>query len=70
MNDEEIDSTSSEIEISDSNDNQLYLEKSIYVVFDLETTGLSKERNHIIESAAAMVDCHGERILDAAFSVQ
>jgi DNA polymerase III alpha subunit (gram-positive type) len=41
---------------------------TIYVVFDLETTGFSKERNYIIEIAAQILDHHGQTMEDATFS--
>jgi DNA polymerase III epsilon subunit-like protein len=53
---------------SDDSNSGLDLAACIYVVFDLETTGLSKDRHHIIEIAAAMVDCKGTRIADATFA--
>jgi hypothetical protein len=37
-----------------------YLLTTMYVVFDIETTGFSKLRNHIIEIAAQMLDPMGQ----------
>lgn len=38
---------------------EMNLEQVIYIVFDLETTGFSRERNHIIEIAAEFMDHKG-----------
>ena len=43
------------------------LGKCMYVVFDLETTGFSKERNHIIEIAAQIVNCNGVRVNEGTY---
>jgi DNA polymerase III epsilon subunit-like protein len=40
----------------------------IYVVFDLETTGKSSQRDEIIELAAVILDFEGIEIEDASFS--
>jgi hypothetical protein len=40
----------------------------LYVVFDLETTGRSRQRDEIIELAAVILDCLGVKIEDAFFS--
>jgi uncharacterized protein YprB with RNaseH-like and TPR domain len=44
------------------------LDNAIYVVFDLETTGLSQERHSIIEIACLMLDCNGHTIPESAIS--
>ncbi len=44
------------------------LNKTIYVVFDLETNGLSHVRNHIIEIAATVLNHRGEPVEDGLFS--
>jgi DNA polymerase III subunit alpha, Gram-positive type len=41
---------------------------SFYVVFDLETTGRSRQKDKIIELAAVILDCLGVEIEDAFFS--
>ena len=46
----------------------LDLNLCIYVVFDLETTGLSRERHHIIEIAASILDCNGVQLPEGTFS--
>jgi DNA polymerase III subunit epsilon len=46
----------------------LDLEKVIYIVFDIETTGFSRQRNSIIEIAAQLIDPNGNQIIDAKFS--
>jgi DNA polymerase III epsilon subunit-like protein len=51
-----------------TNNHSIDLLQCIYVVFDLETTGFSPDRNHIIELASEMVDCHGIPIPDSKFS--
>lgn len=51
-----------------NDDDQFDGSHTIYVVFDLETTGFSKERNDIIEIAAEILDHHGTSIEDASFS--
>ena len=40
----------------------------LYVVFDLETTGRSRQHNEIIELAAAILDPSGIQVEDAVFS--
>ena len=42
--------------------------KAIYVVFDLETTGLSRERNFIIEIACELLSPDGVTIPDSRFA--
>jgi DNA polymerase III alpha subunit (gram-positive type) len=42
-------------------------EKVLYVVFDLETTGLSRKQHEIIELAAVILDHNGIQIEDASF---
>jgi DNA polymerase III epsilon subunit-like protein len=42
-------------------------EKMLYVVFDLETTGIRKNRDDIIELAAVILDQNGIQIEDASF---
>ena len=44
------------------------LKKAIYVVFDLETNGLSRERNNIIEIAAQALNEDGILINDENLS--
>ena len=34
------------------------------VVFDLETTGVDKEKDHIIQFAALKIDCNTNKIID------
>jgi hypothetical protein len=43
-------------------------ERVLYVVFDLETTGRSRQRDEIIELAAMVLDPNGVHIEDATFS--
>ena len=43
-------------------------EKVLYVVFDLETTGRSRERDEIIEVAAQVLDPSGIQLEDGLFS--
>jgi DNA polymerase III epsilon subunit-like protein len=49
-------------------DDDFDVSHTIYVVFDLETTGFSKERNFIIEIAAEILDHHGNSVENATFS--
>jgi DNA polymerase III epsilon subunit-like protein len=49
-------------------DDDFDVSHTIYIVFDLETTGFSKERNYIIEIAAEILDHHGNSLEDASFS--
>ena len=49
------------------NVSQVNLEHVLYVVFDLETTGFSKESHHIIEIAAQILAPNGAPIDNAAF---
>jgi hypothetical protein len=53
-----------------ANDDASYIDwgSVLYVVFDLETTGRSRERDEIIELAAVILDCSGVEIEDAFFS--
>ena len=43
-------------------------EKALYVVFDLETTGRSRQRDEIIELVAVILDSSGVQIEDAVFT--
>lgn len=43
-------------------------DKVIYVVFDLETTGRSRQKDEVIELAAVVLDENGIQIEDASFS--
>ncbi len=43
-------------------------DKVLYVVFDLETTGRSRQRDEIIEVAAVILNHFGVQIEDAVFS--
>lgn len=43
-------------------------DETLFVVFDLETTGFSKERHHIIEIACEILAGNGKRVSDAQFS--
>jgi DNA polymerase III epsilon subunit-like protein len=52
---------------SNTNDN-IDVTKAIYVVFDIETTGLSKDRNYIIELAAQIIDPVGFPLSESSFS--
>ena len=54
--------------VLDNVSNDLDLTKTIYVVFDLETTGFVKERNKIFEIAAQIIDPIGIPIPDANFT--
>ena len=54
--------------IFDDDDCTLNFMKCIYVVFDLETTGLSRQRSAIIELAAEMLDPKGVVIPNSKFS--
>ena len=54
--------------VLDNVNNDLDLTKTIYVVFDLETTGFTKERNNIFEIAAQIIDPIGIPIPDATFT--
>ena len=51
-----------------NDDDTLNFDKCVYVVFDLETTGLSRQRSCIIELAAELLDPKGAIIPDARFS--
>jgi DNA polymerase III alpha subunit (gram-positive type) len=44
------------------------LDKVLYVVFDLETTGRSRQHSEIIELAAQILDPNGIPLEDAIFS--
>ncbi len=46
----------------------LDIDNVIYIVFDIETTGFSKDRNHIIEIACEILGGDGHRISDGQFS--
>jgi DNA polymerase III epsilon subunit-like protein len=43
-------------------------DKVIYVVFDLETTGRSRQKDKVIELAVVVLDENGIQIEDASFS--
>ena len=40
---------------------------NIYIVFDLETTGFSKERHHVCEIACELLDSDGNPLTDCQF---
>jgi DNA polymerase III alpha subunit (gram-positive type) len=62
-----IDSVEEEPILNDTS-NDLDLTKTIYIVFDLETTGFGIQRNNIFEIAAQIIDPLGIPIPDATFS--
>ena len=44
------------------------IERCYYVVFDIETTGFSIQRNEIIQIAAKIIDNEGDELEDGSFS--
>jgi DNA polymerase III epsilon subunit-like protein len=56
--------------VQPTEDQEFYIDwgSVLYVVFDLETTGRSRQRDEIIELAAVILDENGVEIEDASFS--
>jgi DNA polymerase III epsilon subunit-like protein len=44
------------------------VDRAIYIVFDLETTGFSKDRNYVIDIACEMVSSTGDIIPNTKFA--
>jgi hypothetical protein len=53
-----------------ANDDASYIDwdSVLYVVFDLETTGRSRQKDEIIKLAVVILDCSGVKIEDTFFS--
>jgi hypothetical protein len=65
---EEANSPPPPVPTADDNASCIDWDNILYVVFDLETTGRSRQKDKIIELAAVILDCSGVKIEDAFFS--
>lgn len=65
---EEADSFPPPVPMADDDASYINWGSVLYVVFDLETTGRSRQRDEIIELAAVILDSLGVEIEDTSFS--
>jgi DNA polymerase III epsilon subunit-like protein len=65
---EEANSPPPPVPTADDDASYIDWDSVLYVVFDLETTGRSQQRDEIIKLAAVILDCSGVKIEDAFFS--